>query len=158
MELDKGIDKDKLVKVLQKILEEELAAVVRYTHYSFMVYGYNRIPIVSWLRSEADTALAHAHKAGELITHLGEHPSLGIGHLLETHKHEIGAILRESLEMENGALQLYKQLLEMVKDKSILFEDYARGMISEEEMHAGEVDKMLRNPGAIKTFVSGDGK
>jgi bacterioferritin len=158
MELDKGIDKDKLVKVLQRILEEELAAVVRYTHYSFMVYGYNRIPIVSWLRSEADTALAHAHKAGELITHLGEHPSLGIGNLLETHKHEIGAILRESLEMENAALQLYKQLLEMVKDKSILLEDYARSMISEEEMHSGEVDKMLRNPGAIKTFVSGDQK
>lgn len=158
MELDKGIEKDKLVKVLQKILEEELAAVVRYTHYSFMVFGYNRIPIVSWLRAEADTALAHAHKAGELITHLGEHPSLGIGHLLETHKHEIGAILKESLEMENGALQLYKQLLEMVKDKSILFEDYARAMISEEELHAGEVDKMLRNPGAIKTFVSSDAK
>lgn len=158
MDLDKGIDKDKLVKVLQRILEEELAAVVRYTHYSFMVYGYNRIPIVSWLRAEADTALLHAHKAGELITHLGEHPSLSIGHLLETHKHEIGAILRESLEMENAALGLYKQLLEMVSDKSVLFEDYARSMIAEEEMHAGEVDKMLRNPGAIKSFTSGDQK
>lgn len=158
MELDKAIDRDKFVKVLNRILEEELAAVVRYTHYSFMVYGYNRIPIVSWLRAEADTALAHAHKAGELITHLGEHPSLSIGHLLETHKHEIGAILRESLEMENGALSLYKQLLEMVSGKSILYEDYARSMIAEEELHAGEVDKMLRNPGAIKTFTSGDQK
>lgn len=158
MELDKGIDRDQLMKVLNRILEEELAAVVRYTHYSFMVYGYNRIPIVSWLRAEADIALAHAHRAGELITHLGEHPSLSIGHLLETHKHEIGAILRESLEMENAALTLYKQLLEMVGGKSVLFEDYARSMISEEELHAGEVDKMLRNPGAIKTFASGDQK
>src|ERR1051325_3544380 len=108
MELDKGIDREKLVKVLNRILEEELAGVVRYTHYSLMVFGYNRIPIVSWLRGEANTALAHAQRVGELITHIGEHPSLSIGHLLETHKHEIGAILKESLEQEANALGLYK--------------------------------------------------
>jgi bacterioferritin len=154
MELDKSIDRDKLVKTLNRILEEELAAVVRYTHYSLMVYGYNRIPIVSWLRSEADTALQHAHRVGEIITLLGEHPWLAIGQLLETHKHEIGAILRESLEQEKAALALYRQLLDLVKDKSVMLEEYARDMIVEEEMHAGEVDKMLRNPGDVKQFQS----
>ena len=54
-----------------------------------MVFGYNRIPIVSWLRSQASESLAHADKAGELITHLGGHPSLSIGPLLETHNHDI---------------------------------------------------------------------
>lgn len=152
MTTSKGIDSTKVVKLLNRILEEELAGVVRYTHYSFMIFGYNRIPIVSWFRSEANTSLGHAHQAGEMLTHMGEHPSLAIGHLLETHKHDISEILKESLEAERTALNLYKELLEEVQGRSIFLEEYARKLIFEEETHAGEVDKMLRNPGAVKTF------
>src|SRR2546423_12093944 len=88
--------------VLNRILELELAGVVRYTHYSLMVFGYNRIPIASWLEQQAQDGLAHARAAGEMVTHLGEHPSLAIGPLLETHKHDIGDILRESMETERA--------------------------------------------------------
>lgn len=95
-----GIDQNTVIKVLNNILEAELAGVVRYTHYALMVFGYNRIPIVSWMREQANESLLHANEAGEMITHLGRHPSLGIGPLLETHGHDIGDILRESLEHE----------------------------------------------------------
>lgn len=141
-----------VVKTLNRILELELAGVVRYTHYSMMVYGFNRIPIVSWLRSQADESMTHAQKAGELVTHLGEHPSLSIGPLLETHNHDIGAILRESLDHERATLKVYQSLLEEVEGKSVLLEEYAREMIYAEELHLGEVDKMLRNPGDIAAF------
>lgn len=151
-----SFDKKGAIALLNRILQEELAGVVRYTHYSLMIYGYNRIPIVSWLRSQAEEALTHAQEAGDLITLLGEHPSLSIGHLLETHKHDVGGILRESLEIEGEALQLYKDLLALVEDKSVLLEEYARKMIVAEEMHRGEVDKMLRNPGAIASVVKHD--
>ncbi|MCS6989392.1 MAG: ferritin-like domain-containing protein [Chloroherpetonaceae bacterium] len=140
------------VKLLNKILETELAGVVRYTHYSFMIYGYNRIPIVEWLRKQAQESLAHAQQAGELITGLGEHPSLAIGHLLETHNHDIGAILLESLEHEEEGLNAYRELLELVKDKSVVLEEYARQMIHDEELHIMEVNKMLRKPGDIAAF------
>jgi len=142
-----SFDTRAVVKVLNRILEMELAGVVRYTHYSLMVFGYNRIPIVSWLRTQANEAMAHATQAGEWITHLGEHPSLSIGPLLETHNHDIGAILRESLEHEQLTLELYKELLGLVSDRSVMLEEFARGMILSEEMHCGEVDKMLRHPG-----------
>ncbi|HZJ42530.1 MAG TPA: ferritin-like domain-containing protein [Pyrinomonadaceae bacterium] len=95
---DDNYDKTTAVNLLNQIMEAELAGVVRYTHYSLMVFGHNRIPIVSWLRGEATICLAHASEAGELVTHLGEHPSLKIGSLLETHKHGINDILLESLE------------------------------------------------------------
>jgi bacterioferritin len=117
-----------------------------------MVFGYNRIPIVSWLRQQAQEALRHAELAGELVTHFGEHPSLAIGPLLESQKHEIGAILRESLAHEQKGLELYRQLLEMVSGKSVVLEEYARKMVETEELHVGEVDKMLRNPGEIKSM------
>lgn len=146
-------NKEAAIAVLNRILEAELAGVVRYTHYSFMVYGYGRIPIVSWLRSQADESILHAQQAGELITALGGHPSLGIGRLLESEKHDIGAILRESLEHEQEALALYEDLLDIVRDSDIMLEEYARRMISEETMHKSEVDKMLRQPGDLQSFA-----
>ncbi|MGZ8846953.1 MAG: ferritin-like domain-containing protein [Pyrinomonadaceae bacterium] len=149
---EQDFDRPAVVALLNEILETELAGVVRYTHYSLMVFGHSRIPIVSWLRGEASTCLAHANEAGEMVTHLGEHPSLKIGALLETQKHGINDILQESLDAEKEGLVLYKKLLDMVRDRSVFLEEYARKMIAEEEMHLGEVNKMLRKPGDIERF------
>ena len=144
---DTTIDSNAVIKVLNTILETELAGVVRYTHYALMVNGYNRIPIVSWMRSQATESLLHANEAGELITHLGGHPSLGIGTLLETHQHDVGDILRESLEHEMLALSTYHALLDLVNGRNVMLEEYARRMIAQEDMHQGEVRKMLKKPG-----------
>jgi len=147
------IDRDKAIELLNKIMELELAGVVRYTHYSLMVYGYNRIPIVDWMKSNAQEGLAHARRAGELATLMGGHPSLKIGSLLETAKHDIGDILRESLEHEQVALDSYYELLKLAEGgKSVLLEEYSRELIVEEELHLDEVNKMLRHPGDIKAF------
>src|SRR5579859_2008140 len=143
------LDKQKVIDLLNRILESELAGVVRYTHYSLLVFGYNRIPIVSWMRAQAAESLIHAQQAGEMITQLGAYPSLGIGPLLDSHQHDIGTMLKESLETEGKALGLYKQLLSLVEGRSVMLEEYARQMIYAEEMHAGEVDKMLRKPGDL---------
>lgn len=146
--------KQRAVEILNRIMELELAGVVRYTHYSLMVYGYNRIPIVSWLKSNAEEGLVHAHKAGELVTLLGGHPSLKIGPLLETAKHDIGDILRESLEHEKAAVVAYFELLKVAEGGvSVLLEEYARDMIAGEELHLDEVNKMLRKPGDVQSFV-----
>jgi len=145
------------IDALNRIMEQELAGVVKYTHYSLMVYGYNRIPIVSWLKGNADESLAHAHKAGELVTLLGGHPSLRIGALLETEKHDIGDILRESLEHEKTALAAYYDLLKITEGSSVLLEEYAREMIVQEESHLDEVNKMLRRPGATEAYETEGG-
>jgi bacterioferritin len=143
--------KSKAIETLNKILEMELAGTIHYTHYSFMVFGYNRIPIVSWLEKQATESMAHARAAGELVTQLGAHPSLAIGPLLETHKHDIGDILRESLAHEKKTLVEYEKLLELVQDEDVMLEEFAREHIYLERLHIGEVDKMLRKPGEIES-------
>src|SRR5688572_27579038 len=139
-----------VVKTLNKILELELAGVVRYMHYSFMIFGHNRIPIVAWLRSQAEESKLHATQAGEHITNLGGHPSLVIGSLLETHKHNIDEILGEALAHEEEGLTEYRRLLDQVAGKSIMLEEYARTQIAAEEQHLAEIRKMMRKPGSIK--------
>ena len=140
------MDKKTIIDQMNIILENELAGVVRYTHYSLMVFGHNRIPIVKWLNEQAQESLTHAQRAGEHVTTLGGHPSLRIASLLETHKHSINDILAESLQHEKNQLENYRALLKMVEGNSVYLEEYAREMISDEEDHISEVEKMLRKP------------
>jgi len=151
------LNKEAVVGLLNRILEAELAGVVRYTHYSFLVFGFGRIPIVSWLNGQAEESLTHARLAGEWITTLGAYPSLEIGALLDSHTTDIGAILRESLKAEGDALDLYRQLLAAVEGRSVALEEYARQMIHAEELHQADVDKMLRKPGDVSAFGKSSG-
>ncbi|MDM0112835.1 ferritin-like domain-containing protein [Variovorax sp. J22R133] len=146
------LEQEKIVSVLNRLLEAELAGVVRYTHYSFLVFGFGRIPIVSWLREQANESLMHAQQVGEWITTLGAYPSLAIGPLLDSHQTDIGAMLRESLDTEARALALYRELLTVVEGRSVALEEFARQMIQLEELHAADVDKMLRKPGDVAAF------
>lgn len=139
----------KVVETLNRILELELAGLVRYLHYSFMIFGHTRIPIVAWLRAQADESQAHAVRAGEHITSLGGHPSLKIGSLLETHKHNVDEILREALVHEEEGLGEYHKLLKMVEGRNIMLDEYARGQIAAETAHVADLGKMLRKPGSI---------
>jgi bacterioferritin len=148
------MDKTAVQQTLNRIMEFELAGVVRYTHYALMVYGYNRIPIVSWLQAQATESLDHARQAGELVTWLGGHPSLAIGPLLESHQHDIGDLLKESLQHEAESLKAYEALLGLVKDQNVRLEEYARDMIAAEMAHQDEVNKMLRRPGQTEAYVA----
>jgi len=137
--------KDRVLISLNKILELELAGVVKYTHYAFMVQGPYRLSVVQWLRMQAQESLLHAEAVGEHITSLGEHPTLKIGDLLETHKHTTEDILEECLQHEQEAIKAYYELLKNVEGKSIMLEEFSRTQIAAEEMHEAEVKKMLRD-------------
>ncbi|HET9475267.1 MAG TPA: ferritin-like domain-containing protein [Steroidobacteraceae bacterium] len=139
----------KVIDSLNRILELELAGVVRYMHYSFMIFGHNRIPIVAWLRDQANESTAHAVQAGEHITTYGGHPSLKIGPLLETSKHDVNEILKEAYQHEKAGLDEYHVLLGLVTGQDIMLEEYARDQIAAEVMHLADIRKMMRKPGSI---------
>lgn len=139
------LDIEKGNQTLSSIMEYELAGVVRYTHYALMVTGPNRIPIVQFLKDQATESLLHAQQAGEILTGLDGHPSLKIASIEESHKHSIYDILAESSSHETAALNLYKESLSIVEGCSVYLEEYARGMIGQEELHGMELRKMLRD-------------
>ncbi len=139
------VDTATVNKILNDILEAELSGVVRYTHYSLMITGPNRIPLVAFMKAQASESLLHAQQVGEILTGLGGHPSLRIAPIEETHRHEIHDILAESVAHEREALSLYRTLLAAVEKSSVFLEEFARGQISTEEQHQLELSKMLRD-------------
>lgn len=141
------LDVQRAVDLLNRIMEHELGGVVRYTHYSLMVTGPHRIPIVEFMKAQATESLTHAQEAGEVLTGLEGHPSLRIAPLEESHKHDLRHILEESLEHERQALAQYKELLACVQDRSVYLEEFTRAKIGQEELHTLELKKMLRDYG-----------
>ena len=141
----KEINSNEVCDILKEIIEYELAGIVRYTHSSLMVTGPYRLPIVAFLKEQANESMLHAQQAGELLVGLDGHPSLKVAKIEETHRHSIKDILEESLEHELHALSLYKKLLSSVVDASIYLEEYARGLIGQEEQHSLELKAMLKD-------------
>ena len=140
-----NLSSSKVISILNEIMEYELAGVVRYTHYSLMVVGPHRLPIVQFLKDQANESLLHAQQAGELLTGLEGHPSQKIAEIIETNNHSIKDILQESLAHEMHALGLYKVLLREVEGSSVYLEEYARNLIGQEEQHQLELKKMLKD-------------
>mgnify|MGYP003688360175 FL=1 len=141
----KELNSVNVCNILNEIMEYELARVVRYTPSALMVSGAYRIPIVTFLKEQATESLLHAQQAGELIVGLDGHPSQKIARIEETNRHSIRDILEEGLMHELHALSLYKKLLSSVDNASVYLEEYARGMIGEEEQHSLELKAMLKD-------------
>jgi bacterioferritin len=139
------LDLGAAIAALDAILQAELAGVVRYTHSSLMITGPNRIPLVDFMKAQAAESLLHAQQVGEILTGLGGHPKQAIDPIEESHQHDIYAILEEAWAHEQRALGLYRALLDIVKDRSIYIEEFARSMIAQEELHGLELRKMLRD-------------
>ena len=135
----------KIINKLSEIFDLELSGVIRYTHYSLMIFGYNRLPLIDFFKAQASESLAHANLAGEHITGLGGHPPLNIKDMKETFKHDIKDVLKETLNHEKKAIKVYYELLDIIDGKSVYLEEYARTMIGQEELHVLEVEKMLKD-------------
>ena len=138
-------NKEKVIDKLTEIFDLELSGVIRYTHYALMIFGPNRLPLIDFFKAQASESLDHANMAGEHITGLGGHPPLNLNEIKETFKHDISEILQESLDHERKAVDHYYSLLSLVDGKSVYLEEYARGMIGQEELHLLEVEKMLKS-------------
>ena len=143
--MEPELDTNQVIDNLNAILEAELSGVVRYTHYSLMVTGPNRIPLVDFLKAQATESLVHAQEVGEILTGFGGHPSTNIAVIEEINQHSIRDILGESLAHEKGAVQLYRELLNTVENSSVFLEEFARSKIAIEEQHQLELAKMLRD-------------
>ena len=138
-------DTERIIPVLNEIMKAELSGVVRYTHYSLVITGPNRLPLVQFMQEQATESLMHAQQAGEILTGLGGHPEQGIAPIEESHDHSVDTILHESLAHERHALDLYRKLLELAEGKSVYLEEYARSQIGAEELHVIEMNKLLRD-------------
>ena len=106
----------KIIQGLNEALEREMSNVVSYLHYSFMVRGVNRGPLVEFFRSQAQESFGHATRLGEKIVALGGHPSVRVEAIRELKSVTAEEMLREELAREKEEGQRDIKLLKLVED------------------------------------------
>lgn len=137
----------RVAEAFQRLHSLELSGVVRYLHYAHMIVGANRIPIVKWLKDQANEAMDHAWSLGEKMTALGLHPEMRVQPITESGKHNVLDVLKEALDYERAGLEDYKSMLALVLETrpgDVALEDFVRGFISVETAHLEDAGKMLR--------------
>lgn len=147
---EKSYQNKQVLDLLNNIYQLEVRGINQYLHFSFMIMGYNRIPIQKWFRDNATESMTHAVMVGEKITSLGGHPVISPATLEESNDHSILQLLNESLKHEEEAVLLYKQLVDVATENDdIALEEMAREFVRNEIEHLDEVRKMIRTPESI---------
>lgn len=146
---EKTYKNDNVLDLLGEIYKIEMSGINQYLHYSFMIMGYNRIPIQKWFRENAQESMTHATEIGEKITSLGGHPPIVTLNIEEKNDHSIMQLLEESQKFETDALNHYKKLVVMATElEDVALEELAREYVKAETEHLDEILKMIRTPGS----------
>ena len=136
------LDQNKTVELLNAIISFELAGVVRYTYYSLIAIGSKQTDLVDFFKEQASESLTHAQKVGEILTNFNGQSNLKFASI-DVQKQSMKQLLAASWEHETKALELYKELLEIVEGKNVYIEEFVRKMIAEEGDHSLELKNML---------------
>lgn len=136
---------EQICERLNAILANELTGTLMYLHYSFYIYGHARIPIVGWLREQANEGVTHATLVGDkIITHGGDpvtEPGLG---RFAPKFDSLDDMLRVALDFERETFDMYAALLKEIEDSNLSLRVFLEAMITEESGHIEEIEKMLR--------------
>jgi bacterioferritin len=136
------MDKQKVIDVLNRALENEMGAIVKLLHHSFLVFGPGRAPVQQLLRRRATDSVGHAIKLGEKITALGGHPSIEVHIDHPPGDQTIEEMIHEDLELEQDVLKFYTDNLPLMAD-DIPLDQMFRDIIVDEQEHIDDFQKLL---------------
>lgn len=139
----KEFDSHNAINILQTIFEFELLGAIRYTNFAALVDN-EKSDVANFLKEQAKESLEHSQKVGDILVRINGYNQPQIAPIAEAESMNIKDILQASHEFELQAINLYQNLLEVVKDSSIYLEEFARNMLTEEAEHSEELEQMLR--------------
>lgn len=138
---------EQICERLNSILALELSGTMMYLHYSYFIYGHSMIPIVGWLREQANKGVAHATLVGDKITSLGGTPrTFPATDKFPWSFDTLNDMLRAALHLEKEAWGAYADLLRDIEalPEHLGLRLFLEMQIQEETGHIEQVEKMLK--------------
>jgi bacterioferritin len=160
-----GLDKDKVVSILNEALATEIVCVLRYQHHYFMATGVHGKAAADEFKEHADQEREHADRLAERIQQLGGKPDFNPRSLMErsvSHYVEgetLADMIREDLIAERMVIDVYREMIKFFGDGDsttrILIED----IMKDEEEHASDLSDLLYvvNPSTGETETEDPG-
>jgi len=135
-------DHSEIVEDLNRLMAEEVEAFLRYFQVKFRLRGIDRLAAEKLFDEGTRETLEHAEAIAKQIRVLGHIPQLKIELDLRSGPTNLQDALAEMLEVEQQALDAYKEVLPRVAGDTML-EDFIRKQISVETEHVQEIATLL---------------
>lgn len=111
--------------LLNQILEARLSGVIRYTNYSLMISGRDRLTFSNFFTEQTNHSLRQAQEVGRILMALNERPTLSSDFAPEPSRQSAQEMLLRSLNHERQLLHLHRDLLQTVQCNNAALEDFA---------------------------------
>jgi len=160
-----GLDKEKVIDILNEALATEIVCVLRYMHHYFMATGVHGKAAADEFKEHADAEREHADDIAERIQQLGGKPDFNPRSLLErsvsqyVEGESLADMIREDLIAERIVIDVYREMIKSFGDKDppprIMIEE----ILEDEEEHASDLSDLLYvvNPSTGETEVQDPG-
>ena len=141
--------RDEIVEDLNRLMAEEAEACLRYFQMRFRLRGKEYQAAAPLFEEAIRETLEHATAVAGQIKALGHIPSLRINLSLGGTPIRLETALAEALEVEQQALDAYKDFLPRVAGDPVL-EDFIRRQVEVETEHVEEIRTFVQAHAAVK--------
>lgn len=146
-------DRREIVEELNRLMAEEAEACLRYFQMRFRLRERDYRAAEQLFEDAIKETMDHATSIGQQIRALGHIPALHINLSLEGGPIRLETALAEALDVEQQALDAYKEFLPRVAGDPVL-EDFIRKQVTVETEHVEEIREFVRSKSLVK-LVSG---
>src|SRR5688572_13931105 len=138
-----------IIDDLNRLMAEETEACLRYFQMRFRLSGKDYLAAAQFFEEAIKETLEHADSIAQQIRALGHIPTLRINLSLGDGPMRLEAALAEALDVEQQALDAYKDFLPRVAGDPVL-EAFIRRQVEVETEHVQEIRDFVRARGAVK--------
>ncbi len=140
---------ESIVKLLNESLATELVCVLRYKRHHYTAKGMASPAIADEFMVHAQEETAHSEKIAARIVQLGGEPDFNPTTLLERshadydESKDLKAMIKSNLIAERVAVEVYRQMIQLIGDKDPTTCRMLREILADEEEHADELADLL---------------
>lgn len=140
---------EEICKLLNDALATEWVCTLRYKRHHYTAKGIASPAIADEFLAHANEEQAHADRITERIVQLGGAPDLDPD-TLSARSHaeydastELQAMIRANLVAERVAIEVYRQMIQLIGDKDPTTSRMLREILAQEEEHADELSDWM---------------
>ena len=147
------MDVKKVVELLNKALADEWLAYYQYWIGAHVAMGPMRNAVVAELNEHANDELRHADMLVKRIIQLGGTPILepkqwyeqtNCGYAVPSDP-QVKALLKQNIEGEQCAIEVYNKIISLTKDKDVLTYDMSLQILDDEVEHEEDLQALLKD-------------
>jgi bacterioferritin (cytochrome b1) len=144
-----GADRREIIDDLNRLMAEEAEACLRYFQLRFRLRGKDYLAAEQFFEDAIKETLEHANAIAQQIRMLGHIPTLRINLSLGDGPMRLETALAQALDVEQQALDAYKEFLPRVAGDPVL-EAFIRRQVEVESEHVQEIRDFVHTSGTVK--------